>query len=295
MPSVEFFDDPAAFLAAGEEYLAARPVESNVVTVYADRDAREGIPPAPFHWYALVRDGERVVGGAMRTAPFEPCPLFVLPMPEEAALLLAGELHRRGEHPGGANGALPAARIFAEESARLWSGRVEAARDTRLWVLGELREPTGVAGSGRFAANPDAEVCRRWYNDFDRAAREQAGNADRGQHGVVHTAEQIQQRIESRRILVWEAGGEVVHLTGISYPVLGVGRIGPVYTPDEHRGHGYASACVAEASQVVRDAGGPGSAVCLFTDVDNPVSNKIYAALGYEPLVDMADHTLVPG
>ena len=291
MLTVEFFDDPAAFLAAGEEYLAARPVESNVVTVYADRDAHQGVEPTPFHWYALVRDGDQVVGGAMRTAPFAPHPLFVLPMPDDAALALARALRERAEHPGGANGALPAARLVAEESARLWGGRVETARDSRLWVLRDLIPPTGVVGEARLGEMRDAELCRRWFNDFDRASREQAGHETGAHEDVVHTPEDIKRRIEAKRLVVWEVDGEVVHLTGFNYPVLGYGRVGPVYTPDEHRGHGYASACVAEASRLIREAGGE---ACLFTDVDNPVSNRIYAALGYEPVIDMADHLLLP-
>jgi predicted GNAT family acetyltransferase len=32
-----------------------------------------------------------------------------------------------------------------------------------------------------------------------------------------------------------------------------------------------------------------GAEVCLFTDLGNATSNKIYAAIGYRPLVDMAD------
>ena len=31
-----------------------------------------------------------------------------------------------------------------------------------------------------------------------------------------------------------------------------------------------------------------GARACLFTDRANPTSNKIYAALGYRPVVDMA-------
>jgi hypothetical protein len=33
--------------------------------------------------------------------------------------------------------------------------------------------------------------------------------------------------------------------------------------------------------------------VCLFTDQANPTSNKIYAALGYRPVVDMANLVIV--
>jgi predicted GNAT family acetyltransferase len=71
---------------------------------------------------------------------------------------------------------------------------------------------------------------------------------------------------------------------------LGVARIGPVYTPPEHRGHGWASNAVAEVSRRVQ---AHGVRVCLFTDQANPTSNKLYAALGYRPVVDMANLLVV--
>ena len=37
-----------------------------------------------------------------------------------------------------------------------------------------------------------------------------------------------------------------------------------------------------------------GVRVCLYTDQANPTSNKIYAALGYRPVVDMANLVIVP-
>ena len=62
-------------------------------------------------------------------------------------------------------------------------------------------------------------------------------------------------------------------------------RIGPVYTPPSERGHGYASALVAAASQAQLDEG---LAFCfLFTDLANPTSNHIYQAIGYEPVTDI--------
>ena len=42
----------------------------------------------------------------------------------------------------------------------------------------------------------------------------------------------------------------------------------------------------AHVSRVLRDSG---LRVCLFTDQANPTSNKIYAAIGYAPVVDMAN------
>lgn len=77
-----------------------------------------------------------------------------------------------------------------------------------------------------------------------------------------------------------------MHLTGVSPPSFGVARVGPVYTPPAQRAHGWASNAVAEISRRIQAEGGR---VCLFTDQANPTSNKIYAALGYKPVADMAN------
>jgi predicted GNAT family acetyltransferase len=69
-----------------------------------------------------------------------------------------------------------------------------------------------------------------------------------------------------------------------------VARIGPVYTPAEFRGHGYANAAVAGVSQVLLDQG---ARVCLFTDQANPISNRIYQRIGFRPVVDMAQLIIV--
>ena len=44
-------------------------------------------------------------------------------------------------------------------------------------------------------------------------------------------------------------------------------------------------------SRRLRDAG---ARVCLFTDQANPTSNRIYAALGYVKVVDMANCGIGP-
>jgi predicted GNAT family acetyltransferase len=61
-------------------------------------------------------------------------------------------------------------------------------------------------------------------------------------------------------------------------------RIGPVYTPPEHRRQGYASACTAAACVQVLDSGK--SFVTLFADLANATSNHVYQAIGFEPVCD---------
>src|SRR5919107_5223390 len=140
---LEFFDTPQPFLDAAGELLAAQPVLGSVIASVSSRTARElagGIDSwsevdAPFQrWWVVVRDdaGE-VVSAAMRTAPFKPYPSYSLPMSDEAARALATALHERGEHLGGANGALPGADVLARTTAELSGGELVADKATRLW------------------------------------------------------------------------------------------------------------------------------------------------------------------
>jgi GNAT superfamily N-acetyltransferase len=284
-------DDPARFLALADEHLAADPVLATVVSTVTHRalaQLEQGLPaPAHPRWWAVVRDGSgKVAGVAMRTAPFAPYPLFVLPMADEAAVALARAVHARGEEIGGANGALPAARAVAEEAARLQGATARVWEHTRLFELGELVEPAPVAGRLRPATTDDTELCLSWFLAFAADAAEQAGRSEEDGHEEYHTREDMLDRIAGGRVWLWEVDGEPVHLTGFNPPSFGVARVGPVYTPRVHRGRGYASAAVAAVSRKLLDEG---ARVCLFTDQANPTSNRIYQALGYRPVVDMAN------
>ena len=62
-------------------------------------------------------------------------------------------------------------------------------------------------------------------------------------------------------------------------------RVGPVYTPPELRGRGFATAVTAE---VTARALAAGRRFCfLFTDLANPTSNAIYQRIGYRPVCDV--------
>jgi predicted GNAT family acetyltransferase len=66
-----------------------------------------------------------------------------------------------------------------------------------------------------------------------------------------------------------------------------VPRIGPVYTPAEHRGHGYAAALTAA---VAEDALAKGAvAVTLFADAANPTSNNVYRRIGFREVAWVVD------
>jgi hypothetical protein len=251
-------------------------------------DAR-GLPRGDHpRWWVVVRDGAgEVLGAAMRTAPFPPHPVYVLPMPDAAAVEVARQLHARGEALGGVNGALPAARLLAEETARLSGGEVQAQEHLRLFELGELVTPPAPPGRLRPATPDDAELALAWFRAFGAAAAEQAGRPGTHGFGESFTLDDMLLRIEEGVVWLWEDDrGERVHLTAANPPANGVTRIGPVFTPTGHRGRGYAGAAVAEVSRRYVEQG---VRVCLFTDQANPTSNRIYETIGYRPVVDMVN------
>jgi predicted GNAT family acetyltransferase len=69
-------------------------------------------------------------------------------------------------------------------------------------------------------------------------------------------------------------------------------RIGPVYTPPEHRRQGYASAATSAVSQHLLDGG---RRFCfLYTDLANPTSNHIYQEIGFQSVCDVEVYRFEP-
>ena len=297
---LEFFDTPRPFLDAAGALLAQDPVLGSVIASVSERTAREladghdswaGVD-APFaRWWVVVRDDAgAVVSAAMRTAPFRPHPTFAMPMDEEAARALAAALHERGELLGGANGALPGAATLARETARLTGGEVVTEKATRLWEATSVEVPSAPEGRLRRATEDDAELVLSWFEAFHVEADEQAGREPDPTSGEHNTLDSVLVRIREGVEWLWELpDGTVAHLSGAGLPSYGVSRIGPVFTPREHRGHGIASHVVGELTRRGLEAG---HRMCLFTDLANPTSNKIYSGLGYAPVVDMAEHVV---
>ena len=290
--ALELLDDPGAFLRAAHDLLAAEPVEATIVVTVSERMRREqeaGLAgPTGFPvWWVVERDeAGRVTGAGMRTAPFAPYPVYLLRLTDGGARRLAQLLHERGEVVDGVNGALPAAEVFAAETARLRRRKYRVEMHTRLFALGELVTPAVPAGRLRPAREDEVDLVTEWYAAFAHDAAAQAGRAQ--PHPMQHDDRAAMlRRIEDDTVWVWEdETGAVVHLTGASRPMFGVSRIGPVYTPPDRRGRGYAGATVAAVSRGLLEQG---ARVCLFTDQANPVSNALYERLGFRRVVDQAN------
>ncbi|HZD86636.1 MAG TPA: GNAT family N-acetyltransferase, partial [Gaiellaceae bacterium] len=172
-----------------------------------------------------------------------------------------------------------------------WSAFSGAAARTTMrqgiYELERVEEPPQPPGGVRVADERDRGLVVRWFEAFaDEVVHEDAPGRDQAARAVDR-----RYSVATSGFLLWEDGGAVVSLAGWGGPTPNGIRIGPVYTPPELRGRGYATALTAELSQQLLDgrllAGG--RRFCfLYTDLANPTSNAIYERIGYRRVCESA-------
>lgn len=271
-------DDVEAFLAAAWDFLAAREAEHNLLfgitsSIRAAPDVFADDPPR----FGIVTDAaDRVVAATLRTPPLNQ----VLSMIDdlEAVDVIADAL---GDDLPGVLGPKEVAARFAErwDGRRGTTGRVKTAE--RIFQLDRVIAPERpAAGRWRLVEQGDRGVVARWVVAFVEEAHAEPAHIADPEAVAQRWIDQV-----GRIGYVWEDDGEVVSFVGASGETPNGIRIGPVYTPPERRGRGYASSLTASASQDQLDRG---RRFCfLFTDLANPTSNRIYQAVGYRPVVDV--------
>jgi predicted GNAT family acetyltransferase len=145
-----------------------------------------------------------------------------------------------------------------------------------VYALREVRDVPAAAGRARLATEDDRALLKPWL----RAFAEEALPEDRWDEDAAdRTLDFRLSGGEDSGLLIWE-DEDAVSLAGFGGSTPNGIRIGPVYTPRENRGHGYATSLVAHVSarQLER-----GRRFCfLYTDLANPTSNAIYERIGYE-------------
>jgi GNAT superfamily N-acetyltransferase len=197
-------------------------------------------------------------------------------MSSQAATELAAELATAGRLLLGVNAAQETADAFAAAWRHRTGAGAQVHRRMRLFRLGDLTPPVPwPAGSARPAAERDRDLLITWFDAFAREVGDLAGE----DHAAA-----VDERLSYGGVRVWDVAGAPVSIAGVTRTVAGMARVGPVYTPPELRGRGYAGAVTAAVSQAAREAGAP--EVVLYTDLANPTSNALYQRLGYRPVED---------
>jgi len=148
----------------------------------------------------------------------------------------------------------------------------------RIYRASEAHPPADVPGSYRAYEDRDRDLVLAWLTAFV---------AESLPAGTPFDAEAVlARRLDERDagFVLWE-DDEAASLAGFGGVTPNGIRVGPVYTPPELRGRGYASALVGELT--ARLIAGGRRFCFLFTDLSNPTSNSIYQRVGYQPVTDV--------
>jgi predicted GNAT family acetyltransferase len=251
-----------------DDFLQAR-VERNVqasLLVHARAGRLGGAKPL-FVW--ADREGGEIAFFAMRIPPW---PMLVSELDRrDADALMELWLEHDPALPG-VNGPPKAARAAAAAWERRTGGRASCRLREAMHLLCEVVDPARLPGGDlRRATQRDRDLLIAWERAFVREAGLVAAAASQAEQAV-------ERRLSAGAQFVWD-DARPVSTVSLSPAIAGTVRVGPVYTPPQSRRHGYASAAVARAS---RHALERGARQCmLFTDLANPTSNKIYAAVGF--------------
>ena len=281
--------DASAFLALAGPWLGAREAEHNLIlgilgALLETPPSADEEPP----YLAGVLDARgAVVAAAIRTLPTRAV-LSEVDDPDAIELLAADVAASTPALTGLVGPAGWAGPLAGGIAARL--GRhARLGMSERAFRLRRVIPPRPVHGRARLAGMDDRGLVLDWLVAFEAEAIGDSRVNEGPDPGFQVRVDRGLRREGSRRMWLWDDDGPV-SLTGVSGPTPHGIRIGPVYTPPPLRGRGYASACVAAASQAALDGGR--SFTFLFTDVANPTSNHIYQALGYEPVRDIEEWVL---
>jgi RimJ/RimL family protein N-acetyltransferase len=283
---LRFHPDAATFLDAAGPALRADPLANQMPLGVAD-----AIRYDPRRYGDAVRmctvhaDDGAVIGALLHTPPWLP---GLSAMPLDAAAFAGAAYAAAHPDVNGAFGRTEAALAFAAAAYGVRAAVEPAVAATLLldgamglFALTAVAELPRAAGGRRPATPDDAALLHTWLLAFhDEAIPTEpplgpTAGATAAARGTGH---------------FWVEAGDPVAYATYGRSVEGWVSIGPVYTPPEHRGRGYATSLVAEMSAAALAEGRVGCT--LFTDLANPTSNAIYERIGYRRVGTMARYAI---
>lgn len=261
------FPTPAEFLDATKAFRGKDPVRTGLITSIATSVANGSRTYDGYFWWAAV-EGDEVQGLAIRTVPFG---YLFSPMPNSAIEALHSFISIEDSLANEFAG--PKSVIDFLEKV---SDKQVTEEESELIYENRNLIPATPIGAVRTAVGADFDLIYKWMQEFIEETALRNFNLE----NMVRTA------LNSGRYTLLEVDGLIVSLGGNSdiqeFDGFSMGRVGPIYTPLEHRKKGYASALTSAISEKLLSAG---VIPTLYTQAANPTSNKIYQEIGYT-LVD---------
>ena len=275
------YDDPEAFRREGAPVLLADAARNNLPLGILQTLLDEPEVYPSFHLWLAVGD-EGPAGLALQTEPHNV--VLAEPLDDAAVEALAEAAVADGWPLPGITANLPWADRFARRVEDLTGRRAEHVLGEGVWELTSVADvptPSGAVRLARPVGSRRVAALARRVRGRGAATGASEGrdpSGDRARHEA---------RPRGSGYWLWEDPTPVSVAGYRDVPGVGT-RIGPVYTPPEHRRNGYAARLVAELSSARLSGGQP--ACFLYTDLSNPTSNGVYARVGYLKVCDAVEY-----
>jgi uncharacterized protein len=279
---VKALEDAQEFLALAGPLLLEDEARNNLILGISGTLAETPHRYTEKRFWVVLDDGE-AAAAALRTPPYN----LVLAWPRDGGALTSLAAGIDDELPG-VVGAHPEVDLFVDLWARTHPIEPRTLRAQGVYALERVQPVPDAPGGSRPATREDEALLLDWMDAFGEEVLEESDP------GRTEARRMVEHRLSGADggFVIWEDGGEPVSISGWGSPTPNGNRIGPVYTPPERRGRGYATSLVAELSQTLLDRGR--SFCFLFTDLANPTSNAIYERIGYVRVAESAMVQFVP-
>ena len=265
------YDNAAAFLDVAGELLFAEEAKYSLLLGVALHCRDSPLAAAADPCFGVLHHAARPRIAVLQTPPHA---VQVTEGNEAELDSIVEALLARGCQLPGIVAVSDVARTFGQAWCRATGLRLRPHMAQGLYRIDRVAAVPDVPGRLRPGLEAEQETIRQWMRAFARDCR-------------IPQAEPLPQRIkqlDEGRLFVWEHENEARSMACWARPTANGVSIGYVYTPDDLRGRGYASALLAALTQKMLDDGK--KFCCLFTDLANPISNRIYQRIGYRRVCD---------
>ncbi|HET9235981.1 MAG TPA: GNAT family N-acetyltransferase [Oligoflexus sp.] len=266
-------------------YQRIEDVPAGVLEFLAQDDMRNNVPYGifkmirdnpgiiPDYELFVVTDGAAIQLYAHHTPPYAP---YLSLGRAEAVAALARDWRDSGKTLPGLMGPQEVTDVFLQHWPALHN-HISFAERQGFYRLDQVSLPTPTGAVFEPARLSDLDLYVSWLKAFCLELNEPYPgdeNARLQQLGRIKEGDLYSLSVNGQPVSMTVAGRKLIHGRCISF----------VYTPPEQRGLGYAGELVGRVSQKILDDGY--QYCCLFTQLDNPVSNRIYQRLGYQLLCE---------
>ncbi len=268
MPQFSIHDDIRKIPMVVDAFLEIEPAINNNALGNLSRIRNN---PQVFTNYKifLVSDRDHVYAYAHHIQPF---PLILANSSPEATIYMAEGLRDHNQAVPSVHGLTKVVNEFLKG----WPELITRAREREtqgLYRLDRVILPPKTGAAFGLANFDDLPLLAEWHKAFCQ----ETGDFVMDDNALQNL---IQSRIESRDLFLLRLDKRPVSMASITRKIKEGRVISFIYTPPKDRGHGYAAELTAMLSAMCLENGH--RFCCLFTQMHNPISNKIYQKIGYQ-------------